>query len=178
MELEVINFSENIGTEATHDLSQSQEILASNSLNIHDKLKKLEIHDLPEEETVTETIGESDKNGTSIFDADEIVAQNKALSNKVIYFERCVENLNTRNNEAVSHINNVEKKLEDLINAIKNKKEQKKKKHENSASSTNEPVELVGSPEPFVADEDEYPALKSYSLKVNKPKGKVIQDRF
>ena len=78
-------------------------------------LKKLEVKDLPSETSFEDSEVDSDENGTTIIDVDQIINENKILNKKVKHLEKCVTELNIRNNEAVKYILTVEKKLDDLI---------------------------------------------------------------
>ena len=129
-------------------------------------LKKLEVKDLPSETSFEDSEVDSDENGTTIIDVDQIINENKILNKKVKHLEKCVTELNIRNNEAVKYILTVEKKLDDLI---KNKKEDVKKNDETAENNVEDPSKPDN-------DDTNFPPLrKSFSTKVNKSKGKVIQ---
>ena len=57
-------------------------------------LKKLEVKDLPSETNFEDGEVDSDENGSTIIDVDQIINENKIINKKVKHLEKCVTELN------------------------------------------------------------------------------------
>ena len=170
MNVETNTLNVSITTESTEEATPEIKNITTNLTGIEVGLEDLEIHQLPEAEEVLEIPNNSDENGTSVIDVDNVIKENIEIKKKVKYLEKCVIELNECNNKAVIHIKTVEKKFDDLLKILKNNKDDEAmKKATGTVTNTN-------TEKPYEEDNEKFPPLKkSYSIKVNKPTGNIIQ---
>ena len=94
--------------------------------------------------------------------------ENNKLNKKVKHLEKCVTELNKRNHDAVTHINTLESKFDDLLNLLRNSNNDKK--------NVKEANTIPNDDKPYEANKETFPPLmKSFSTKVSKPKGNIVQ---